>query len=328
MATKVLSRFERDMHYREAFVARLNAHSATPTADWPTVRYWANPAFQSLCRRVRAELAGQGLESDLSNKALLEWLAGLGLAREIAADGQSFHLIEIGAAAVVPDPLELLMAERPHGVICYFSAVAFHSLTTQPARHHHIAEVRAAAPKAEADDEAEEPVTPDRPPPIRRTSAVPRLGRLLFRFGDQPYYATRRNARLVPGVQTRAYGFRTQLRITDYEQTLLDMLYKPFHCGGPEVVLEASQRTLHGLDRPDEDVLADYLKRMDYPAITRRLGAMFDLIGSPFPPEDKLQRVLDEARANIDRESPFARISLLPGVPYTNLNADWLVYTP
>ena len=32
--------------------------------------------------------------------------------------------VEVGPGAVVPDPLELLMAHRPQGVICYFSAVA------------------------------------------------------------------------------------------------------------------------------------------------------------------------------------------------------------
>src|SRR5207237_3233319 len=43
---------------------------------------------------------------------------------------------------------------------------------------------------------------------------------------------TRRSARLVLGVQSRDYGPRTRIRITTLEQTLLDTLSKPFHCGG------------------------------------------------------------------------------------------------
>ena len=52
----------------------------------------------------------------------------------------------------------------------------------------------------------------------------------------------------------RAYGPRAQIRITTLEQTLLDSLYKPFLCGGPEVVFEAWQDAVDRLDRMQADL--------------------------------------------------------------------------
>ena len=45
--------------------------------------------------------------------------------------------------------------------------------------------------------------------------------------------------------------------------------------------------------------------------------------------QKKRDRVVQEAcRSTIERQNPFARISLLPGVEYQNLNERWLVNTP
>jgi predicted transcriptional regulator of viral defense system len=126
-------------------------------------------------------------------------------------------------------------------------------------------------------------------------------------------------------MQTRAHGPRTQLRITTREQTLLDSLYKPHHCGGPAVVFEAWETAL-GAGGLDEERLAEYLRKMDYPATARRTGAMLQVLG--YVPGTDLSRVLEEQREAIDPDSPFARISLLPGVPYANLNERWLVNIP
>ena len=62
------------------------------------------------------------------------------------------------------------------------------------------------------------------------------------------------------------------------EQTLLDSLYKPFLCGGPEVVFEAWQEAV-GSRRIDEERLLTYLRAMNYPATTRRLAVMLELAG-------------------------------------------------
>jgi hypothetical protein len=140
-----------------------------------------------------------------------------------------------------------------------------------------------------------------------------------------PFYGTRRSDRLVPGIQTRAYGPRAKVRITTLEQTLLDTLFKPFHCGGPEVVFEAWREGVASR-RIDEERLVAYLKVMNYPATARRLGVMLNLAGGV--PGAELRRCLELCQATIDRQSPHARISLLPGVDYQTLDDAWMVNTP
>jgi hypothetical protein len=317
---------EKEQAYREAFLARLNRRLATPTSEWPTVRYWTEPALDRIFRQVREELAAEGLESRLSHASLLEWLHRLRLASPLPVEGESVHLLEIGASAEVEvDPLELLMAGKPSGVICYFSAVAVHALTTQLVEHHHVAELRPKGPEPES-RRLEEDVAKRPERPLAAGSRRPRgLGKLLFRFQGVPFYSTRRSARLVPGVQTRGHGPRARVRITSLEQTLLDTLYKPFHCGGPEVVFEAWQEGVAS-QRIDEERLVAHLRAMNYPATARRLGVMLELAGGA--PGAELRRFLDACQDALDRQNPHARISLLPGVYYQNLNEPWLVNTP
>lgn len=317
---------QREQAYREAFLARLNQRLAAPTSEWPTVRCWTEPALDRIFRQVRDELAAERVESGLSHSSLLEWLCRLHLASPLPVESESVYLLEIGASAEAEvDPLELLMAGKPSGVVCYFSAVAFHALTTQLVEHHHVAELRPQSPGPES-VRPEENVAerPERPAASgsRRSRG---FGNLLFRFQGVPFYSTRRSARLVPGVQTRGHGPRAQVRITTLEQTLLDTLYKPFHCGGPEVVFEAWQEGVASR-RIDEERLVAYLRAMNYPATARRLGVMLELAGGA--PGAELRRFLEACQEAIDRQGPHARISLLPGVDYQNLNEPWLVNTP
>jgi hypothetical protein len=109
------------------------------------------------------------------------------------------------------------------------------------------------------------------------------------------------------------------------EQTLLDTLYKPFHCGGPEVVFEAWRQAVDS-QRIDEERLTQYLRAMNYPATVRRVGVILNLAGGV--PGNELRRFLEVCQGTIDRESPHAQISLLPGVAYENLNESWLVKAP
>jgi predicted transcriptional regulator of viral defense system len=255
----------------------------------------------------------------------LDWACQIGLCRKIETDGRDFLLLEFGSNSRFEiDPFELLMAERPAGVICYFSALAFHSLTTQVVGQHHIAELVPSgtfSDKRAGDDSGVASESAPQEPSI----AANRLGKLLFRYHGTSYYVTRRSSRLLPGIQVRSHGPRTQIRITTFEQTLLDALYKPLSCGGPAVVLAAWQEAA-SLRKLDEERLGSYLTSMNYPATARRLGAVFDLIG--YSPGSELTRVLDEFRMRIDPNGPFARISLLPGIPYQRLNDRWLVTTP
>ena len=228
---------EREQGYREEFLSRLSQRFAVPTPEWPTVRCWTAATFGQICQQIRAEMTAVNLSSPLSSRSLLQWLQRLGLFHPLPTDRNTLYLFETGATAEA-DPLEILMANKPSGVICYFSAVGFHSLTTQPVGHHHVAELQ---PPQKAH-------SPSEPARLRgetngkefSASSMPSgsLGKLLFRYQDIPYYFTRRSSRLIPGVQVRAYGPRSQIRITTREQTLLDTLFKPFHCGGPTVAFE------------------------------------------------------------------------------------------
>ena len=320
------SALEREHAYRDEFLARLNQRLATPTSEWPTVRCWTEPALDRVFGQVRDELAAEKLETGLPNSSLLAWLCRLHLASQLSVESKSVYLLEIGANTKTEvDPLELLMAGKPSGIICYFSAVAFHELTTQLVKHHHVAELQLHRATPESRHAEEDSAgRPERPTASGRRQ--PRgLGTLLFRFQGVPFYSTRRSTRLIPGIQTRGYGPRAQIRITTLEQTLLDSLYKPFYCGGPEVVFESWQEGISSR-RIDEERLVAYLLAMDYPATARRLGVMLELVGSA--PGAELRRFLEACQGVIDRQSPHARISLLPGVDYQNLNEPWLVNTP
>ncbi|MBY0231574.1 MAG: hypothetical protein K2W96_19990 [Gemmataceae bacterium] len=243
----------------------------------------------------------------------------MGLASPIRAEGETFHLFEFGVRAA--EPLELLMAIRPRGVICYFSALSFHSLTTQAVAHHHVAELHESRPMAARKEAVPKVASQEQPVP---RFSPPSLGTLLYTHEGVPHYVTKRSSRLIPGIQTRAWGPRTNLRITTREQSLLDALAKPFHSGGPEVVFEAWREGISG--RLDEERLAGYIGSMDYPSTARRAGAMMKLLGHI--PGKGLARRLEQIRAGMDRAAPHARISLLPGMGYAALDDEWLVSIP
>ncbi len=77
--------------------------------------------------------------------------------------------------------------------------------------------------------------------------------------------------------------------------------------------------------RIDEERLVAHLRAMDYPATARRLGVILEIVGGT--PGAELRRFLDACQQAINRNGPRARISLLPGVNYQNLNEPWLVNT-
>ena len=312
--------------YKEAFVSALSQHLATPSESWPSVRCWAKDSLLKVIKQVRDELAIQGHGSSQSHSSLLDWMCKIRLMAKLPIEGASIYLFEAGATTESEvDPLELLMASVPAGVICYMSAIVYHGLTTQHAGHHHIAKLVPTKPTQEI-EQAE--VLPSETPNLSPASGDRKsrgLGTQLFQFHQVSYYRTDKTIKLVPGVQTRSYGPRTNIRITTVEQTLLDSLYKPFHCGGPEVVFEAWQEAIQS-DRIDEGRIVSYLHTMQYPATTRRLAVMLEQYG--YSPRTELSKFFESALNAIDRNGPYARISLLPGVNYTTLNDEWLVHTP
>ncbi len=316
---KGVTKFVRDTKYREAFLATLTTKLAAPSESWPTTRFWTPSSLRYLFRETRDELGAQKIRSQLSNKSLLEWLAQINVSREVVAVGERFQVFGLAKTDAV-DPYELLMASRPKGVICYFSALAFHSLTTQPIPHHHVAVLKPSIVSENTARQPKQTVPQSAPKPTVR-----KMGRLLFTYEGTPFFETTRSSRLIPGVQTWAHGPRTNLRIAAYEQSLIDALYKPFHCGGPEVVFEAWHEAHHS-GRLDEERLADYLEAMNFPATTRRAAVMLQLLERV--PGRVLQNTLEKTRAQIDRKGEFAVISLLPGIDYKTLDKDWLVRTP
>jgi predicted transcriptional regulator of viral defense system len=329
---------DRDRYYKEAFLASLSRRLAVSSVEWPTVRYWTMTALKRLFKQVKAEV---GLpKPPQSNLEILEWIEKLGLSCAIKTDKIDFHLFEIGASLQsVADPLELMMAFEPSGVICYFSAIAFHSLTSQVPGHHHVAIFEKPNPLHAKHPQAGEVLAEESNPKLNQTTATLNktvgdaavrskanpLGTKVFSYGDVPFYRTRRNARMVPGIQNRSNGPRGRFRITTFEQTLLDTLHKPEKCGGSAVVLEAWQNALSGTEL-DEDRLLDYLKQMGYPATTRRLGALFKLLD--YSTNAELTNYLNQARENVVHNSRFSHISLLPGFEYSQLDEEWLVKLP
>lgn len=327
------TRLERQNSYKEAFLTELCHSIALPTTDCPTVRLWTKSSLDRMFKKVKNGIGES--RPTLSNVELLAWIEKLGLARAFEADNQTFYLLEIGAGPDSEiDPLELMMAYEPSGVVCYFSAMAFHSLTSQIPSHHHVSVItessgldRRRGVRPEDVEEARDGGVPARKTAAhgkRRSKASP-FGKIAFSYSGISYYLTHRTSRLVPGVQTRSGGPRARFRITTYEQSLLNALYKPQNCGGPAVVLEAWHEAATS-GRLDEERLVDYLDRMDYPSTSRRVGAMLRLMD--YTAGARLGSYLGRARQSIDDKAPYSRISLLPGFDYPNLDEEWLVRLP
>ena len=268
------------------------------------------------------DLDSDGFRPRDSKGRITAWLQEIGLLKVIPVDHAQekpsartrFYCFDVAKSpSSQTSPLELLQAYHSNGAICYFTAIAFHSLSTQPPVHHHIAiptetYVRSAVPK----------VTKHRV----ATSPNP-LGTLLFSYDRTPFYKTSREGRLLPGVQLRYIGPKAVIRITNLEQTLLDTLHRPLACGGPRVVFEAWDQ---GLKRMNEDRLADFLVRMDRRPIAQRLGYILD--GLEYKPRSKLRSVLDQYLSQLDPGDSSAYQQLFPGVHYSNLGHPWLVYGP
>jgi AbiEi antitoxin C-terminal domain len=272
------------------------------------------------------ELFAQGHRPQPSMKRTKAWLEEIGLLTPIVIDEypdgskpktRFYRLAVSRKVQVQPSPLELLQAYDAAGVICYFTAVAFHSLSTQPPAHHHV-----AIPT--------EPRSKIAPSPPRKKGATPSapkkadpLGTWLFTCKGLRYYQTSRETRLVPGIQTRYTSPTSLIRITTLEQTLLDTLHRPLSCGGPAVVMEAWEQ---GLSRLNEGKLEHNLRQMDHLPIAQRLG--YILANFDYKPGPALASTLDAYLARLDPDDPSACQQLFPGVKYTHLRHPWLVYGP
>jgi predicted transcriptional regulator of viral defense system len=251
----------------------------------------------------------------------------MGIAARIAIEGtptskpsKKFYIFGIrGSQEINVEPLELLQAYHQSGVICYFSALSYLNLTSQLSTHHHIAILTPSKNKAKADRAETLPMTILPSEKIERS----KLGTPVFSYQGIPYYSTRRVKSSIPGIKTRSLSPWTKIRITTTEQTLLDTLQYPFHCGGPEAIFEAWERKI---DKIDDELILDYLKEIQIAPLTRRLGAIFELYDHH--PTNRLSSFLKKLMRRFMRESEFKTISLLRGIDYSRINSTWNVSIP
>ena len=254
--------------WHEAFLARLTKRLSVE----PSIAINPRCLSELTLNRVYDELTTDGFNLRLSKDQITAWLRKIGLLVSIPVDydhGKSeartrFYSFDVAKSpSSHASPLELLQAYAPEGTICYFTAISFHALSTQPPIHHHIAIPTKPYARSAVQRVAKQ----------RHVLPAPKnpLGTTLFNYGGLPYFKTSRETRLLQGIQLRFIGPTAIIRITDLEQTLLDTLHHPFHCGGPAAVFEAWDQ---GIKKLQDDRLAEYLASMEHLPIAQRLGYM------------------------------------------------------
>ena len=140
----------------EVLLRALNDQLSTPNEVHPTVRcwkhWWLSGEIADVVKAKRSEL----LTTFPPASEVINHLKRIGLVQPIKAQGPGgkksveFLLMDTGSEEGSPiSPMELLQAWLPAGTICYFSALAYYELTTQPATHHHIARLDPHRPGGE-----------------------------------------------------------------------------------------------------------------------------------------------------------------------------------
>ena len=298
----------------ELFIPLLAEAVSRPDEAHPTVRVWKDTNLVGVINSIAGANRDALKTTFPPGSAVLLQLERLAWLHPISITddklGRSFFLMEQKAMSeVIIDPLEIIQAVHPSGVISYFAAVEFHELTTQPATFFHIALVTDGLPP-----EVSGSKTPsDRNP----------LGTELFGFQGSRCYETKRYRGLTPGVQLRVIGPRTWYRVTTLEQTLLDTLLQPVRCGGEAVVFEAWE---HASERADFDRMAEYLQAIGRDSLIRRVAVMLELKGVTLEDSSALGELLRAVRERVSRETDL--IPLLPGLEYRRLADKWRVLIP
>jgi len=310
-----------DRAFFERFLAQLSERLSAPSPDLPSIRCIGRTTLKRILVQIRDQLAIPGYRQ-LPARELIEHLKGSGLLEPIRVMeagtqevSERFYAVGLGVSAASVDPLELLMALEPRGVVCYFSALRFHGLTTQVPSHHHIAVLTDWGSRS----------TSAATGVLSASSARPfnPLGTERFTYQETPYYTTARDRVLVPGVQTRYLGERSLVRVTTLEQTLLDTLHRPLSSGGPAVVNEAWDTALDSLD---ESRLVKYLEQVDDPALERRIGFLLEARG--YGPAGRLAARLTEIAGRVADGSLRDAIPLFQGYPGTCTDPAWRVEFP
>jgi len=309
----------------EEFLKALTDRLSKTNPKLYNVRCLTEISLLHLFEKIRTDLI---LPSTFpSGIKILDLLISMGLAIQIPVEAVSkikpsnkFFLFGIyGSQENYIDPLELLQAYHPAGVICYFSAVFHLGLTSQFAAHHHIALLMPKRTKTVIEKN-------DRSSNLYKTREKvnrSKIGTPAFSYQGIPFYSTKRVKRSVPGISTRILSPLVKIRMTTKEQTLLDTLQYPYHCGGPETVLEAWEKNISDID---EELLLDYIKIIQITPLIRRLGALFSLYNHR--PTNKIGNFLNKSRNIFISENEFRTISLLRGIDYSRIDPYWNVTIP
>jgi hypothetical protein len=307
----------------EFVLQQLSVVLREPSADFPTVRCLRQPSLIRLLGQIMSHHDGANAGSTedtpparpLPASAMMGRLESSGILHQVRLDAvgprvpmDRFWALGLTTAPEQLDATEVLQAHIPDGVLCYFTAVGLHNLTTQLVAQHHIARLRRPSASVATT------------PPRRTTDHAPPLGQWQFTRQGVRFYLTTRDPRYLVRTQQRYVHELSRVRMTTLEQTLLDTLHRPMNCGGPAVVFEAWET---GLERLDQDVLAGMLGEVDDPKLTRRVGVM--LTNTRRALEPALAAAMDVA-AHSAREQDA--IPLFVGIPHTTIDTRWHVLVP
>lgn len=303
----------------------LKQEVSRPTEKHPTARIWRESDLKTVVTKVRKEQLAELKSTFPPAKSVIARMLEIGWLRQIPVESSTgedapptLYLLDMEATEEdLPDPWELMQGYRPGGVLCYFGAAAFHELTTQEPSFYHMANLRPSGPKPE----------PGEIPAIEAADGTKRerdpLGTLEFRFQGLACYTTNRDESTIPGIQTRDYGPRAQLRITTLEQTMLDTLWQPLKCGGESLVFEVWER---GVQRWNPERLAKHLKSIDRQDWERRVGAMLSILG--VEADGSLQGLLSDRKKSLRTSVANPPIPLMPGLPGSRLLTEWSILAP
>jgi predicted transcriptional regulator of viral defense system len=298
-------------------VAELTDRLRAPSENLPNVQWLSESRLIDLLVSVRNTVKAP---KALTGAKLLALLTDSKLVRKLPpgdfSEGRkpcAVYFLKIGGIPSI-SPVELLQATQPsfqRTVVCYFTALAYHELTTQKTPYHHVAAIKTPAKRLQSENG-------NRFETSGKSVRKPSLGTLLFRYQGVPYYVTCRDPALMPGIQTVRLSPSCLVRMTTLEQTLLDTLHRPWSCGGPSVVFEAWAR---GLPVLDDGRLALCLRKINRTDFTRRVGYMLDHFDHAATDSD-LRTLMTDAKTKVKcgTEPP---LSLLADVPSTVRNEAW-----
>lgn len=285
-----------------------------PTPELGGVRCISRRTFGHVWKRMKVAHAPLQ-RSHLSTADALGLLVDAGLLTAVQATEEetrsnldTLYIVGWGVSQSDLDPLDILTALEPSGIICYFSAFALHGLTTQVPTHHHVATL------------VDRPLPADVVGGAASNAGKQRLGALRARINGLPYYSTQRTARLVAGVQRRTLSPWLVVRCTTVAQTLIDGVMRAFSCGGPAVVIEAWEQAA---EVTKAETLIDLAAQIGHPPVARRVGYMIEMTAGLCEQVSAVQ---------LDRLFPAGQeatpIPLFPGLTPRSTNARWQVQVP